>query len=137
MLYLNKRLFIFGKTDTKLCSFCNLEDEATVHLFANCTKTNTFWLTFIIFQWKFKTSFTESTVCHFWFFRYQSRYIFSFKSYFIIIQAFYFYWVGGWVTLCEITVFFTLSSCNYVYIASCFLFIPVRQLHGQSRQWGP
>ena len=100
-------------------------------------KLISFWLTFIIFRWKFKTSFTESTVCHFWFFRYQSRYIFSFKSYFIIIQAFYFYWVGGWVTLCEITVFFTLSSCNYVYIASCFLFIPVRQLHGQSRQWGP
>ena len=32
VLYLNKILFIFGKTDTKLCSFCNIEDETTVHL---------------------------------------------------------------------------------------------------------
>ena len=43
MLYLNKKLVIFGKTDTKLCSFCNLEDETTLHLSANCTKTNILW----------------------------------------------------------------------------------------------
>ena len=42
VLYLNK-LFIFGKTDTKRCSFRNFEDETTVHLFANCTKTNILW----------------------------------------------------------------------------------------------
>ena len=37
-----KKLFIFGKTDTKLCHFCNLEN-ATIHLFANRTKTNILW----------------------------------------------------------------------------------------------
>lgn len=43
VLYLNKNIFIFGKTGTKLWSFCNLEDETALHLFANCTKTNIFW----------------------------------------------------------------------------------------------
>ena len=40
LLYLNKKRFIFGKTDTKLWSFCNHEDETTLYLFANCTKTD-------------------------------------------------------------------------------------------------
>ena len=39
VLYLNKKLFIFGKTDAKLCSFWNLEDETADHLFSKCTKT--------------------------------------------------------------------------------------------------
>ena len=43
VLYLNKNIFIFGKTGTKLWSFCNLEDETALHLFANCTKSNIFW----------------------------------------------------------------------------------------------
>ena len=43
VLYLNKKLVIFGKTQTKLCSFCNFEDETTLHLFANCTKINILW----------------------------------------------------------------------------------------------
>ena len=44
MLYLNKNLFIFGKTDTKLCSFCKLEGETPFELFANCTKLISFGL---------------------------------------------------------------------------------------------
>ena len=35
VLYLNKDIVIFGKTGTKLWSFCNLEDETALHLFAN------------------------------------------------------------------------------------------------------
>ena len=37
-----QKLFIFDKTDTKLSSFCNLEDETNFDLLENCTKTNTF-----------------------------------------------------------------------------------------------
>ena len=30
-------------SDTKLCSFCNREDETTFQLFANCLKSKTLW----------------------------------------------------------------------------------------------
>ena len=40
-LYLNKHLYIFKLSDTKPCSFCNLEDETIIHLFANCSKSKT------------------------------------------------------------------------------------------------
>ena len=40
---LNTNLFIFGKTDTIICYVCNIEHETTLHLLANCTKTNIFW----------------------------------------------------------------------------------------------
>ena len=33
-LYLNEHLYIFKLSDTKLCSFCNQEDETVIHLFA-------------------------------------------------------------------------------------------------------
>ena len=42
-LYLNKHLYIFKLSDTKLCSFCNQEDETVIHLFANCSKSKTLW----------------------------------------------------------------------------------------------
>ena len=62
------------------------------------------------FQWKFKTSFTDSTGCHVWFFRCRSRYIFSFKSYFIIIQG------RGWVTLCVKLLQFLFCPVVIMYI---------------------
>ena len=40
-LYLNKHLYIFKLSDTKLCSFCNQEDETAINLFANCSKSKT------------------------------------------------------------------------------------------------
>ena len=40
-LYLNKYLYIFRLSDTKLCSFCNQEDETVIHFFANCSKSKT------------------------------------------------------------------------------------------------
>ena len=83
---LNTNLFVFGKTDTIPCSVCNIEHETTLHLLANCTKTNIFWANIKrVFQKKFKTCFTDSTECHVWFSRCQLRYIFSFKYYFIFI----------------------------------------------------
>ena len=33
ILYLNQQLFIFNKKDTKLCSYCRLQDETTNHIF--------------------------------------------------------------------------------------------------------
>ena len=42
-LFLNKKLFIFGKTNTAFCSFCNLFDETIVHLFCECGKTKALW----------------------------------------------------------------------------------------------
>ena len=42
-LYLNKHLYIFKLSDTKLCSFCNQEDETVIHLLANCSKSKTLW----------------------------------------------------------------------------------------------
>ena len=42
-LYLNQKLFLFCKHNTSLCSFCNLEDETIIHLFAHCSKTKQLW----------------------------------------------------------------------------------------------
>ena len=42
-LYLNKHIFIFKLSDTKLCSFCNQEDETDINLFANCSKSKALW----------------------------------------------------------------------------------------------
>ena len=43
ILYLNQELFIFGKTETKYCSFCKIEEETAIHLFATCSETIRFW----------------------------------------------------------------------------------------------
>ena len=40
-LYLNKHLYIFKLSDTKLCSFSNQEDESIIHLFGNYHKSKT------------------------------------------------------------------------------------------------
>ena len=36
ILFLNKQLFIFNKKDTKLCSYCRLQDETTNHILVEC-----------------------------------------------------------------------------------------------------
>ena len=43
VLYLNKQLFLFGKVSSKLCSFCNREDETVIHLFSECLTTKEVW----------------------------------------------------------------------------------------------
>ena len=43
ILHLNQKLFIFGKTETKYCSFCKIEEETAIHLFATCSETIRFW----------------------------------------------------------------------------------------------
>ena len=42
-LYLNKYLYIFKLSDTKLFFFCSQEDETIIHLLANSPKGKTLW----------------------------------------------------------------------------------------------
>ena len=42
-LFLNKKLFLFGKSDTRLCSFCANVDEDMDHLFSDCPETSSLW----------------------------------------------------------------------------------------------
>ena len=43
VLYLNEKLFQFGKTQSPLCSFCHNEAETTLHVFHKCSVTKTLW----------------------------------------------------------------------------------------------
>ena len=43
ILYLNKKLHQFGKSQTSLCSFCSTYDEDPPHLFAECPETLALW----------------------------------------------------------------------------------------------
>ena len=43
-LYLNKKLFLFKKSKSPLCSFCRTEEETVPHLFYSCPKTQSLWL---------------------------------------------------------------------------------------------
>ena len=43
ILYLNKQLFIFNKKDTKLCSYCKLQDETIYHIFVECKFAIKLW----------------------------------------------------------------------------------------------
>ena len=43
ILYLNKKLYQFGKSQTSLCSFCSTYDEDPPHLFAECPETLALW----------------------------------------------------------------------------------------------
>ena len=43
VLYLNKKLFQFGKISQSNCSFCELYDETPQHLFYECTYAQNLW----------------------------------------------------------------------------------------------
>ena len=43
VLYLNEKLFQFGKTQSPLCSFCHDEAGTTLHVFHKCLVTKTLW----------------------------------------------------------------------------------------------
>ena len=43
VLYLNKRLHTFGLSNTQLCSFCKVEQEAICLLFYYCTNIQYIW----------------------------------------------------------------------------------------------
>ena len=44
VLFLNKKLHIFGIKSSPLCSFRNLYDEAPLHIFYECDDTKCLWL---------------------------------------------------------------------------------------------
>ena len=43
ILYLNKKLHIFGIKSSPLCSFCNLYDETPFHIFYECDRVKFLW----------------------------------------------------------------------------------------------
>ena len=43
ILYLNKQLFVFNKKETKLCSYCSLQDETINHIFVECKFAIKLW----------------------------------------------------------------------------------------------
>ena len=43
ILFLNKKLYIFGINETPLCSFCHTKEETTFHVFFECCKTQSLW----------------------------------------------------------------------------------------------
>ena len=53
VLYLNKKVFIFGKSSSPLCSFCKNVDETILHLFYECDITKALWKSLISFFDKF------------------------------------------------------------------------------------
>ena len=60
MLYLNKTLFQFGKTQSPLCSSCHTEAETTLHVFHKCYVTKILWNQLLLF-------FTVD--CPFWYYQ--------------------------------------------------------------------
>ena len=49
VLYLNKKLFQFGKTQSPLCSFCHTEAETTLHIFHKFSATKILWNRLLLF----------------------------------------------------------------------------------------
>ena len=43
ILHLNKSLYVMGKHNTCMCSFCNSEEETPIHLFAECRISRRIW----------------------------------------------------------------------------------------------
>ena len=49
VLYLNKKLFQFGKTQYPLCSFCHTKVETTLHVFHKCSVSKILWNQLLLF----------------------------------------------------------------------------------------
>ena len=47
ILFLNKKLFLFGKVESPLCSFCHLEEETPLHIFFYCQFSKTLWVNLV------------------------------------------------------------------------------------------
>ena len=44
ILFLNKKLYLSGKTKNPLCSYCNTNDKTPIHLFCECNSAKSLWL---------------------------------------------------------------------------------------------
>ena len=49
VLYLNKKLLLFGKTQSHLCFFCHNEADKTLHVFHKCSITKILWNQLLLF----------------------------------------------------------------------------------------
>ena len=49
VLYLNKKLFQFRKTQSPLCTFCHTEAETILHVFHKCSVTKILWNQLLVF----------------------------------------------------------------------------------------
>ena len=49
MLYLNKKLFQFGKTQSPLCFFCHTEAKTALHVFHKFSVTKIIWNQLLLF----------------------------------------------------------------------------------------
>ena len=58
-LYLNKKLYIFGKIDSPLSSICHSNDESVAHLFCECERVSQLWSQRRIF---FSTDLKSTTI---------------------------------------------------------------------------
>ena len=56
VLFLNKKLYTFGITNTGLCSFCNAVEENPVHIFFDCVHVKRLWERL---QMKFQNNFIQ------------------------------------------------------------------------------
>ena len=43
VLFLNKKLYTFGLTNTASCSFCNTLEKTPIHIFFDCIHVKCFW----------------------------------------------------------------------------------------------
>ena len=67
ILFLNKKLFVFRKKNTPLCSFCNKEEETLLHIFSECTYVIYLWQQLATFFGKqFDFASTYNTDCLAW-----------------------------------------------------------------------
>ena len=43
VIFLNKKLYTFGITDTVFCSFCKILEETPIHIFYDCIHVKSLW----------------------------------------------------------------------------------------------
>ena len=70
VLYLNKKLFEFNKINSPECSFCNCEEEITIHWFDICRKTQALWAQLTSHLNRYLNLPHLTPQCHFRLFRY-------------------------------------------------------------------
>lgn len=91
ILYLNKQLFTFKKTNTKLCSFCKLQDEIINHLFVECNFSIMLWRELKVFcQLSFVLPALDPQSATFGFFEIDPE-LFLILNHILLLYKYYFY----------------------------------------------
>ena len=67
ILFLNKKLFVFGMKNTPLCSSCKKEEETPLHIFSECNSVINLWQQLAtFFKKKIDSTSTYTTDCLVW-----------------------------------------------------------------------